>query len=130
MAYCLTILYVCLFGWTSAYAQSLQVGRPLPGYICMELALTPEQFKDPNVAIPIRPTPSLSVPAVSYASTTVIVQGLQQPTGGFLRVLRLNGQEGWIEARYLRTWRNPDAPSARCTPAIMSDGKPGFSVGR
>ncbi len=122
------IMIFTLLSLSAAEAQGLRATRPSTGYICMELALTDAQFTDPNVRIPVRATPSRTSPAVSYAPTIVIVQDAQQPSGGFLRVLQLNGEPGWMEARHLRPFRNPNVPSARCTPAIMSDGKPGFGT--
>lgn len=109
-----------------AHAQGLTAVRPLPGYICMQLAISPEQLADPKVGVPILDAPSRSAAIVNYASSVVIVRDPPQASGGFLRVLRLTGQEGWIEARYLRPWANPYVPTARCVPSMMSNGRPGF----
>lgn len=119
-------LGLVLLSGISAHAQGLQAVRPLPGYVCMQLALSPEQLTDPKVGVPIRAAPSRSAPVAAYAANTMIVVSPQEPTSGYLRVLRVNGEMGWIEAGYLRPWKNPYVPSARCVPSIMSDGKPGF----
>lgn len=112
----------------AAHAEALRAVRPLPGYACMQLALTPEQLTDPKVGVPVREAPSRAAPIVGFAANTVIVQDPPQPEAGFLQVLRPTGEVGWIEAGYLRPWSNPFAPSARCSPAIMSNGKPGFGA--
>lgn len=113
-----------------AHAEGLRAVRPLPGYVCMQLALTPDQLTSSKVGVPIRKAPSRSAPIAGYAANNVIVQDPPRTEAGFLRVLDPNGDEGWIEAGYLRPWSNPYAPGARCVPSIMSNGKPGFGSGR
>ncbi len=110
-----------------AHAQGLTAVRPLPGYVCMQLAVSPEASVDPKVGVPILDAPSRSAAIVSYAASVVIVQDLTQSSGSFRRVLRPSGKEGWIDARYLRPWSNPYVSTARCVPSVMSDGKPGTS---
>jgi len=110
----------------SVHAQGLRAVRPLPGYICMQLAISPEQLADPKGGIPILDAPSRSAAVANYASAVVIVKDPPRGSGGFLQVLRLTGEEGWIEARYLRPWSNPYVPTARCVPSLMSNGRPGF----
>jgi len=51
---------------------------------------------------PMFRTKVASARIVSYAATNVIVEAPQQPTAGFLRVVRPTGEKGWIEAGYLR----------------------------
>lgn len=126
---CIIVILSVVSG-PAALAQGLQAVQPLPGYICMELALKDDQFTDPNVGVPIREAPSRSSPVLSLAATVVIVRSPQQPTAGFLQILRPTGQTGWIETGYLRPWHNPYSPNAQCVPSMMSNGKPGFSVRR
>lgn len=123
--YTVVVLGACLF--RTAHAAGLTDVSPIPGYSCAQLALTGEQVMDPKVGIPIRDTPSRQAPAVAFASSIVLVQDPAQPTAGFVRVLRLTGQPGWIEAKWLRPWFNKFDPMARCLPSMMSNGKPGFS---
>lgn len=111
-------------------AQGLHAVRPLPGHVCMQLALAPADLIDPKVGIPVREMPSSTAHVVGYAANTMIVQVPQQPTAGFLKVLWPGGESGWMEAAYLRPWSNPFAPNARCVPSVMSDGKPGFGSAR
>ena len=130
MRHVLAISVLVLPVWRTAQAAGLQAVEPLPGYACMELALTPGQLTDAKVGVPIREAPARSAPIASYAATVVIVRSPQQPTSGFLQVLRPTGQTGWIEAEYLRPWHNPYNPHARCVPSMMSNGKPGFDIRR
>lgn len=110
----------------TAHAAGLTDVRPLPGYACAQLDLTNAQLTDPKIGVPIRGTPSRQAPIVSYAGNTLIVQEPAQPTAGFVRMLRVTGQTGWIEAKFLRPWFNQYDPTAQCVPSMMSDGKPGF----
>lgn len=126
------ILYAFLIAtWVpgTVRAEGLHAIRPLPGYVCMQLALTSAQLLDPKVGVPVRENPSRTAPIAGYAATTVIVQSPPQPQEGFLKVLRPSGDPGWIEAGYLKPWSNPYAPNARCVPSMMSNGKPGFGSG-
>lgn len=112
-----------------AQAEGLHAVHPIPGYVCMQLALTSAQIVDPKIGVPVREAPSRSATIAGYAATTVIVQSPPQAKDGFLQVLRPDGELGWIEAGYLRPWTNPYAPNARCVPSLMSNGKPGFGSG-
>ena len=115
-------------GCTSTYAQGLHAVRPLPGYVCMQLTLTPSQLTDPKIGAPVREAPSRSARITGYAANTMLVSSPQAPNNGFLHVLWPSGETGWMEVGYLRPWNNPYVPSARCMPSIMSDGKPGFGT--
>jgi len=112
-----------------AYGQGLHAVSPMPGYVCMQLTLTPAQLTDPKVGAPVREGPSRSSQILAYAANTMIVQWPQKPADGFLEVVWPGGRSGWMEAGYLRPWRNPFVPSDRCVPSIMSNGKPGFGSG-
>ena len=115
-----------LLAFGAAHAQGLKAVRSLPGYVCMQLAISPEQSLDPNLGVPILDAPSRSATVVNYAASIVLATEPPRASNGFRQVLRFNGQVGWIEARYLRPWANPYAPTARCVPSLMSDGSPGF----
>ena len=121
-----SIVLVGLLVCSATHAQGLTAVRPLPGYVCMQLAISPEASVDPQVGVPILDAPSRSAATVSYAASVLIVQDPPQPLSGFRRVLLPSGGGGWIDARYLRPWSNPYAPTSRCVPSMMSNGKPGF----
>jgi len=109
-----------------AHAQGLKVVRPLPGYVCMALALTPEQTADPTRGVPVRDIPSLSAPVASWAPSMLVVPMPQQPTAGFLQVVFADGHKGWVQVAALKPWNSPTNPSRRCVPSVMSDGGIGF----
>lgn len=109
-----------------AHAQGLKAVRPLPGHVCMALALTPEQVADPTRGVPVRDTPSPSAPVTSWAPSMLVVPAPQQPTAGFLQVVFADGYKGWVQATSLKPWSSPTNPSRRCVPSVMSDGGIGF----
>jgi len=119
-------LLVLLFLLGAAHAQDLKAVRPLPGYVCMALALTPEQTADPTRGVPVRDIPSLSAPVASWAPSMLVVVVPQQPTAGFLQVVFADGHKGWLQAAALKPWNSPTNPSRRCVPSVMSDGGIGF----
>jgi len=94
----------------------------------MQLALTPAQLTDPKVGVPVRNAPDITAKVVGYAANTVIAENQSRLTAGFRQVLRADGETGWVDAKYLRPWSNPFAQTSKCSPAIMSDGKPGFGT--
>jgi len=123
----LTLLFLLPVGF--ANGQGLHAVSPMPGYVCMQLTLTPAQLTDPKVGAPVHDAPSRSSQILAYAANTMIVQWPQEPTDGFIEVVWPGGRSGWMEAGYLRPWKNSFVPSDRCVPSIMSNGKPGFGSG-
>lgn len=128
MRYFLTTFSLALLINVPGRAETLHAVRPLPGYVCMQLALTPAQLTDPKVGVPVRDAPDNAAKIVGYAANTVITETQPKLTAGFRQVLRADGETGWVDAKYLRPWSNPFAPTAKCSPAMMSDGKPGFGA--
>lgn len=98
----------------------------LHGYECMALNLTQQQMMDPSIRIPIRSAPSSSAPVTGNAIATVIAAAPVVRTGGYIKVLQLNGRSGWIDGRYLKNWTNPGGNGQRCFPAVLPNGRLGF----
>lgn len=112
-----------------AYAAGLHAVQPIPGYVCMNLTLTDEEMADPKITVPIRSEPADSAPVAATAAATVFVAKPADASNGYLRVLRLNGKEGWIKADMVKPWSSPNGnPSVTCTPSMMSNGRPGFDI--
>ena len=109
-----------------ASAQGLTAVRPLQGYSCMRLKLTPEQVVDRNLQIPVYTAPSTSSPKVGNASAIVIVRTPLHVENGLAEVLFLDGRQGWLSRELLRPYATAEFPNAQCTPSIMSNGRPGF----
>lgn len=119
-------LYVAVFIllqiFMVAHADGLHAVRPLPGYVCLKLALLPEQVADPNRGIPIRDTPALSGRIVGWVPSVVVAPASQQPDSGFVQVLFPDGHRGWAQAAALKPWSSEYSPGQRCIPSIMSNG--------
>ena len=109
---------------------SLTVTGHLQGYSCMMLNLTNEQMMDFDNLPPIRSEPSPTARQIGVATETVIVSNPRRESAGFVQVLHMNGQQGWLEASKVKPWRSANNPNARCTPAMMSNGRPGFDYSR
>ncbi len=112
----------------SQIAGDLHAVRPLPGYMCMSLNLNEQQMMDPSAQVPVLSDPSPESRWVGNAAATVIVASPLREVNGYLRVLKLDGQPGWIAAKYLKPWRNPGRNGQQCVPSLMSNGRPGFGV--
>lgn len=106
----------------NAHAQGIQAVQPIPGFQCLAVA-------NPDVPPPVLQSPSATAPHVGMASAVIIAAQPVQGMNGYVKVMHLDGRQGWIEAGQLRPWHSVANPTATCTPAIMSDGKPGFRFG-
>ena len=115
-----------LFFVSSGQAQGISAIRSIPNYVCMALAMTPEQLTDPRLGVPLRNEPRLSAPVASWAPSVVIVPAGDQLVQGFFAVLLPNGKSGWIQASAVRPWASPSAPRRRCIPSVMSNGLIGY----
>ena len=108
------------------HAQGLQAVRPLPGYACMVLNLTQQQMLDDSLHVPVYAEPNPSSGKVGDASAVVIATSPLNVVRGFGEVLFPDGRQGWVEAKMLRPYSNASNPNARCTPSLMSNGRPGL----
>lgn len=110
-----------------ASAQGLHVVGPLPGYACMMLNLTEQQYMDGSVRVPVRAAPAPTAQDIGFAATTVAVRAPENIVNGFAEALFPTGQTVWIAANMLRPYHNLSDPTMKCAPAKLSNGRPGFS---
>lgn len=122
----LSYLFVVITLISPVRAQGLHAVRPLPGSVCMQLSLTPNQTSDPSLGIPIRESPSTSARILGWTPSVVAAPSAQQATAGFIQVLFPDGRLGWVQASALKPWSSPTNPKRRCIPSIMSDGMIGY----
>ena len=104
-----------------------QVVRVLPGYACMMLNLTERQYMDPATHVPVRSEPQVNAPQVGLASGTIAVPTPVREQNGFMEALFPTGQTVWIESKMLRPYHSLSDPTAKCIPALMSNGRIGFT---
>lgn len=111
----------------NAHSQGLRAVSPMPGWTCMMLNLTEQQSMDPSVRVPVRAEPSEASPPIGYAAATVAVRVPIAPVNGFIEAMFPSGRPVWIAANLVRPWHSLGDPTARCIPAMLSNGKPGFA---
>lgn len=107
-------------------AQYLTAIKPLAGYACMRLNLPREQLLSPDLDVPVYQEPSTSSPRLGKAAAALIVRSPMIVRDGFAEMLFLDGRVGWVSASVLGPYATPSNPNARCTPSMMSNGRPGF----
>jgi hypothetical protein len=107
-------------------AEAQAAALDLQGYECMALNLSAEQMMDPSRHVAILKSPSVRATITGNAIATVIVYSPEQIQNGYLKVLQLNGNSGWVAAKYLKPWTNPGGNGQSCYPAILSNGGFGF----
>ena len=109
-------------GVPASAQQHVYAVRPIDGYACMKLNVTEQEVMDPRGGVPIRTAPTPSAPIGTLAPSVLLVKQPLHAVGGYVEVLQLTGQPGWIEQSRVR----PFDPLARCVPSMMSNGRPGI----
>jgi hypothetical protein len=109
-------------------SKAATVVRPEPGLACMllddhDLAATVQ-----SQLPPIRSAPSASAPAIGYPAEIVFVREPVQEKAGYVAVVKLNAQPGWIEASKLQPWHAMNGRPGRCIPSLMSNGLLGSDI--
>jgi hypothetical protein len=112
----------------SGKAAPLSVVRAEPGLACMllddqDLAATVQ-----SQLPPIRSAPSPNAPAIGYPAEIVFVRVPVQEVSGYVAVVKLNAQPGWIEADQLQPWHAMNGRPGKCIPSLMSNGLLGSDI--
>jgi hypothetical protein len=110
---------------TVATAQEVTAVKPIPGYKCMNLAISHDQVVDPNFEVPVYRDPSPNSPKIGVATVIPFIREPFRPNQQFQQMLRLNGEVGWIETKWLIPFFSPSHPKAVCSPWVMSNGRIG-----
>lgn len=117
----------------SAQSGQTNVVRRLPNYQCMGLASTPEQrAADQRPSTRVDDTPFIySEPRpnserLTRASASLIVTSPIKVVNGYAEILNRDGRRGWIARSAIEPWSSVALPNAKCYPAMMSNGQPGF----
>ena len=122
----LLVAFLCIGSLTHTEAASVHVAKRLGGYACMMLNQTPEQATDPTAVVHVYAAPSQTARIVGVAMPVVAIRVPVQLVNGFLSAMFPNGAKVWIPAVALRPYHSLGDPSAKCAPALMSNGLQGF----
>jgi hypothetical protein len=99
----------------------------LPGWQCMALAST----YGPN-GINAPPAPVFasadSSAKVGSGAGVIIVPSPLVPQNGRTEMIWSNGKKVWIDVAQLTQWHSLSNPHATCRPALMSNGRYGFTT--
>jgi hypothetical protein len=112
----------------SAGAQGLTVVRSAPGLKCMSLDAASLAATRQDKLPPVLAQPDANAERVGFPTSIVFVRVPLQERNGFVQMVRLNGQPGWIAQDHLRPWHPMNGGSATCTPSLMSNGRLGTSI--
>jgi hypothetical protein len=112
----------------SSKAAPLTVVRAEPGLSCMLLDNQDLAATVQSQLPPIRSAPSPSAPMIGYPSEIVLVRDPLQEQAGYVAVVRMNGQAGWIEADKLQTWHSMNGRPGKCVPSLLSNGRVGTHI--
>jgi hypothetical protein len=124
---------------------ALTAVKPLEGYVCMGLK-SDKEFNDwvpgsmgPKPGGPEDPpvfqAPTEGSRLLGYNSSPVIVKWPVNEVGGFVEMLRLGGEKGWIKGDLLvpygtvvRKDGTVIKKDKKCIPSLMSNGRIGFDI--
>jgi hypothetical protein len=65
---------------------------------------------------------------VGYPGEIVLVRNPVQQQAGYVAVVRMNGQPGWIAGDKLQPWHAMNGRPGKCIPSLMSNGRIGTHI--
>jgi len=111
-----------------SFAQGLHAVRAVPGLACMLLDNKSLEATQQSALPPVFAEPSRGATRIGYPSSVVFVRWPLVEKNGFVAMVRLNGQPGWIAGDHLQPWHPMNGGNAKCTPSLMSNGRLGTSI--
>lgn len=110
-------------------SASANASKPLPGYQCLALNMTPAQAADRNFMLTVRRGPSDQAPILGTEGALLIAANPVVQQNGYIQITRADASVGWVPASSTKPWRSPNpASSARCFPEILDNGRVGFTT--
>jgi hypothetical protein len=125
------LVVAAMLAASGAHGQGLKpttVVRSLPGWKCMALSSAYGPRGTYASPVPVYAGPQTSAPQIGTSAGVIIVPENTQPTNGRTEIIRPNGQKAWIDVNQLTAWHSLSHPSAVCHPAILSNGRYGFTT--
>jgi hypothetical protein len=126
IAFCLSLMAT-----GAAYGQPYKpvtVVQELVGWQCMSLSAVygPQGTNAPPA--PVFSGPDSSAPQVGTGAGIIIVPKPLRITNGRTEMIWPNGKKVWISVDILTPWHSLSDPSAVCHPALLSNGRYGFTT--
>jgi hypothetical protein len=104
-------------------AEPVHAVRPIDGYVCMRLNVTEAEVLNPRgTGIFILTAPRPDAAHGTTAPGVVFAREPEHRVDGYLEVLQLTGQPGWIAADKVK----PFEKTLRCVPSVLSNGRIGI----
>lgn len=128
--FALVVQITGLLASAGAMAQSYKpvtAVQALPGWQCMALATAygPNGVNAPPAPVFTSADSSLQV---GSGAGVIIVPSPLVPQNGRTEMIWPNGKKVWIDVSRLTQWRSLSNPQATCRPALMSNGRYGFTT--
>ena len=105
-----------------AHGQTVGVGQRLNGYMCVAVATNNPPASPLAPLPPLYGAPSENAPKVGAAQATMIAADPPRKENGFLAVYFGKGREAWVKSNLVSPWRSAASPTAKCHPAMMTNG--------
>jgi hypothetical protein len=94
-------------------AEAYVVGKPIDGFQCMSLTLSPEQqFNGPMPSVFAAPTEESK--KLGTTGGIVYVAWPLNNVNGFVEMMRYNGEKAWISAKVLKPYEYPVGLPGSC----------------
>jgi hypothetical protein len=127
----LAIQAIVLLSSGAAVAQSYKpvtAVKALPGWQCMALASSygPNGINAPPA--PVYAGPDSTAPKVGTGAGVIIVPEPMTAQDGRTVMVWPNGKKVWIDVSELTSWHSLSNPQATCRPALMSNGRYGYTT--
>ena len=121
------VVAICGFPhWASS--EAVHVVRLLEGYQCM--ALTSSYGPQGHLAppVPVYSGPEKDAHQVGMGAGVIVVPTPLRPQNGRTSMVAINGTVVWIDLSLITPWHSLNDPKATCKPAVMSNGRVGFTT--
>ena len=89
---------------------------PLSSYTCAELRGTAQEIREQTV--PVYAEADYASERIGTAPFIMLVVKTP-PRNGFVRMVMLDNQDGWIQASKIQPYAPPPGVSAHCTPGVL-----------
>jgi hypothetical protein len=115
----------------TVHAQSydqVKVVKKLPGWQCMVIAAAYGPLGTNAPPAPVFDGPQPGAAQIGTDGGVIIAPASIHPTNGRTEIIRANGQRAWIDVDQIVPYHSLSNPAAVCYPALLSNGRYGFTT--